>query len=245
MLRNSYRETEEETTNNISTLGLSKVLSMANCTVPLKPAFRNVTMNHTKTEELAKGQRIRDWKFVVGLIVVLASSIVVLETTLGRHALTASLTTPTITHIYAPQSGVVSAMEKAEGQYVEVNDVLLTLAVENVDQEHTIYSPISGVFTPQKSVGETINQGDVIGLVVPSSDANQLYFTILNGDVSQLSIGDKLAISDDSTTYPGILAMIVGDKSRTSGLTLLVLTNTSFSLKSELAAKKYMIEKWK
>jgi hypothetical protein len=201
-------------------------------------------MKYSRTSGGINRQRLRDWVYVVVLALILASSIVIIETTLNKRALTASLSAPTLTHIYSPKNGKVSAMGINQGQYVEINDVLVVISDTNAQHSHTIYSPASGFFMPKMSVGKDVNQGDLLGSVVPSVDARQLYFTVLNGDASQLSIGDKLAISDDKATYPGSLTMIIGDAKRKSGLKLLVLTNMSFSLKSDFVAKKYMIEKW-
>ncbi|BFT32287.1 hypothetical protein D210916BOD24_34630 [Alteromonas sp. D210916BOD_24] len=187
----------------------------------------------------------RDWKYFLLVVCVLLTSVVVLEYIKSRQSLTAILTAPTVTEIHSPKDAIIANIDATSGYRVDESDVLMTIALTPLPKEYTLRAPISGIFTLQKAVGEKVKKGEVVGYVMPNIDSNQLYFKILNGDVNQLSIGDKLEIVSEEKVYPGKLAIIIGDTKKAPHLKLLVLTTASLSLSNYAAEKKYEIRKIK
>jgi pyruvate/2-oxoglutarate dehydrogenase complex dihydrolipoamide acyltransferase (E2) component len=200
-------------------------------------------MSELKKTAMQIQSSARDWKYFLLILCVLLSSIVLLEATKKARALTAALTAPTVTEVYSPDDAVIVNISAENGQTVDANEILMTLSRENSQQKHIVTSPISGTFSFKKSAGDYIRKGDIVGVVIPNIDSNQLYFKVLNGDVSELNTGDKLEIVIEKETYLGSLAMIIGDVDKTSYPKLLIQTTAALSLNNKSAQKKYTIKK--
>ena len=200
-------------------------------------------MSEQKKTAMQIQSSARDWKYFLLILCVLLSSVVLLEATKKTRALTAALTAPTVTEVYSPDDAVIVNISAENGQTVDANEILMTLSRENTQQKYVVTSPISGTFSFKKSAGDNIRKGDIVGVVIPNIDSNQLYFKVLNGDVSELNTGDKLEIVIEKETYPGSLAMIIGDVDKTSYPTLLIHTTAALSLNNKSAQKKYTIKK--